>query len=120
MDDFTEFEEEERTYENVWGKATGLDQRGKFENFAAAIEASLKDLLTEKNDFFDLLADRWKELFPEIPARPGRYEDGMIFLYVKNAPLLFMVRSKLKSIEAKLSQLPGAPKKLILKAEIRE
>ena len=106
-------------YENVWGKAYGLDQRGRHQNFSSALDAALKDLLTEKNDFFDLLADRWQTLFPGSLATPGRYENGYIFLYVKNSAHLFMMRPKLRSITERLSELPGAPKNLKLKLEIR-
>ena len=103
---------------NLYGKATGLNLRGRHRTSASAFDAALKDLLTEKNDFFDSLADRWKAIFPDLPARPGRYEDGKIFVYVKNAPTLFMMRPKLKAIAAKLAALPGAPKKVDLRLEI--
>ena len=64
--------------------------RGRHASFASAVDAAFGDLTTEKNEFFDSLADRWKTLFPDLPARPGRYEDGKIFLYVPNAAVNFM------------------------------
>ena len=111
-------EEEPVEYENVWGKAVGVDERGRHDTTGSAIDAALKDLLTEKNEFFDSLADRWRILFPKLPAIPGRYEDGKIFIYVKNASLLFFVRPQLKSIKAKLAALPEAPKRIDLRVEI--
>jgi len=105
-------------FENVWGKAVGLDQRGRHKTTSSAIDAALRDLLTEKNVFFDSLCDNWKKIFPDLPAKPGRYEDGKIFIYVRNAPTSYSVRPKLRSIAAKLALLPGAPKKIELKLEI--
>jgi len=94
------------------------DKRGRHSTTASAFEAAFKDLITEKNEFFDSLSDKWKLLFPTLPAYPGRYEAGIIFIYVRTAPLSYAVRPKLREIAAKLSQLPGAPKKLNLRLEI--
>lgn len=102
---------------NLYGTAVGLKERGRHKTTASAFEAAFKDLTTEKNDFFDSLVDNWKTLFPNLPARPGRYEDGKIFVYVKNAPTAFLVRPQLRTIAAKLATLPGAPKKIDLRLE---
>lgn len=104
---------------NLYGRATGLQERGKYATFAKALDAAVDDLLTEKNPFFDAIVDRWSELFPTLPVRPGRSEDGIVFLYVSTAPLLFAMRSKLPAIRAKLKTLPGAPKRLVVKLEAR-
>ena len=104
---------------NLYGRATGLDLRGRHRTVETAFDAALKDLLTEKDSFFDSLVDRWRVLFPKTPARPGRYEDGKIFVYVKNAPTLFLMRPKLRAIAATLAALPGAPKRVDLRLEIR-
>ena len=93
------------------------DKRGRHKTTASAFDAAFKDLTTEKNAFFDSLVDSWKAIFPDLPARPGRYEDGKIFVYVKNAPTAFLVRPKLRMIAAKLATLPGAPKKVDLRLE---
>lgn len=93
------------------------DKRGRHKTIASAFEAAFRDLTTERNAFFDSLADRWQELFPDLPARPGRYEDGKIFIYVRNAPTAFLVRPRLRVIAAKLAALPGAPKKIDLRLE---
>ena len=103
---------------NLYGKAYGLKERGRHKTVASAFDAAFKDLTTEKNPFFDSLCDNWKVLYPTLPAKPGRYEDGKIFIYVKNAPTSFLVRPRLRAIAARLAQLPGAPKKVDLKLEI--
>ena len=102
---------------NLYGKATGLDERGRHKTTASAFDAAFRDLTVEKNAFFDSLVDNWRAIFPNLPARPGRYEDGKIFVYVKNAPTAFLVRPKLRAIAAKLATLPGAPKKIDLRLE---
>jgi hypothetical protein len=93
-------------------------ERGRHATFNAALEAAYKDLVTEKNPFFDSLAEEWRRIFPSLAARPGRYEDGKIVLYVKNPPTLFAMRMKLGMIRAKLAALPSAPKRIELKLEI--
>ena len=75
-------------------------------------------IVAGNNDFFDSLADRWAELFPGVPAVPGRYEGGIIFLYVRSAPILFSLRPKLRAMARRLAALPGAPKRVDLRLEI--
>jgi hypothetical protein len=50
--------------------------------------------------------------------KPGRYEDGKIFLYVQNATASFALRPKLPAVRRALAELPGAPKKIDLRLEI--
>jgi len=99
-------------------KPIAPEQRGRHEKFGKALEAALKDMLVEKNPFFDSLADNWKGLFPDLPIWPGRYEGGKIWLYVCTAPTLFAMRPKLPMIKRTLATLPGAPKKIELRLEI--
>lgn len=94
------------------------DKRGRHATFDSAVKAVLKDFLTVHDPFFDSLVDRWPALFPGLPVKPGRYEDGKIFLYVKNAPTNFAMRAKLPMMRKKLSELPDAPKKIDLRLEI--
>jgi len=103
---------------NLYGRATGLDERGRFSAFGGAVDAALKELLVEKNDFFDLVAERWRSLFPNIMAKPERYENGKIVIRVRSAPMLYAVRPKLRMIKAKLAELPGAPKRIDIWLEI--
>lgn len=93
-------------------------ERGRHSTFDSALAAAFTDLTTERDAFFDSLADRWPALFPALPVRPGRFEDGKIVLYVRNPPTLFAMRMKLGLIRTKLAQLPGAPKKIDLRLEI--
>lgn len=103
---------------NLYGRAIEPEKRGRHETFGAAVGAALVDLTTEKNPFFDSLVDNWGSLFPGSAAKPGRYEDGKIFLYVRSAPASFAVRPKLRAMAARLAKLPGAPAKINLRLEI--
>ena len=94
------------------------DQRGKHKTLSSALDAAFKALTVEHNDFFDSLCDNWAKIFPDMPAKPGRYEDGKIFIYVRSAAVSFMVRPKLRTIAGRLAQLPGAPKRIDLRLEI--
>lgn len=99
-------------------KPLNPQSRGRHLDFASALDAAFADLTTERNGFFDSLPDFWPTLFPTLAAKPGRYEDGKIVLYVKNPPTLYAVRMKLGSVKAKLSALPGAPKKIDIRLEV--
>lgn len=103
---------------NLYGKAYGLDQRGRHASLKSAVDAVVSELLTEKNAFFDTLADKWDQLFPGLPARPGRYEDGKIFIYVRHAAHMFSMRPRMRMVRARLAELPGAPQKLDLRLEV--
>ena len=106
-------------FENgVYWKPLDPDKRGRHKTAASAFDAAFKALSVERSDFYDSLVDNWKALFPGVPARPGRYENGRIYIYVKNAPTSYVVRPKLRAIAAKLAALPGAPKKVDLRLEI--
>ena len=94
-------------------------ERGRHGSFSSAVDAALSSMRSEKNDFFDSLSDRWRRLFPNLPVRPGRYEDGKIFLYVPSAPANFMVRAHLPAMKRALAALPGAPGRIELRLEIR-
>lgn len=67
------------------------------------------ELTTVKEPFFDTVCERWKEVCPDVPARPGRYRDGRLFLYVGTSGLVFSLRPKLAKIKKRLLALPGAP-----------
>ena len=86
------------------------------------MDGILGDLLAEKSVFFDRVCAQWDTLFPDIPARPGRYQDGHLFLYVRTAGQLFALRPKLPKIKKELLQLraadPNAPKRFTLHLEI--
>ncbi len=95
------------------------DKRGRHATFRTAVEAAAREISAARSEFFDSIADRWSALFPGFSARPGRYEDGKLVLYVKSAPHLFALNPRLPAVRKKLMSLEGAPKKLKLILEIR-
>ncbi len=75
-----------------------------------SVLGTLVDELTNvKEPFFDTVCERWKDVCPDVPARPGRYRDGRLFLYVGTSGLVFSLRPKLAKIKKRLLALPGAP-----------
>ena len=102
---------------NLYGKAIDPHLRGRHKTLSSALDAAFSELTTEHNEFFDSLVDNWRRLFPDQPARPGRYDGGVIVIYVRNAPTLFLMRPRLPAIRRRLAELPGAPKRLSLRLE---
>lgn len=96
------------------------ETRHRHKTFESAAKAALDSLMVAHHPFMDIVADAWPQMFPKMPARPGRFEDGKIFLYVPNAPLLFSLRPKLAEIRRRLAELPNAPKNVDVKLEIRK
>ena len=94
------------------------EKRGRHETFSSAAKAAFADLMTVHDPFFDSLADVWRTLFPRLPIRPGRFDDGKIVLYVKNAPTSFAMRPYLPRIRKTLAGLPNAPRRIDLRLEI--
>lgn len=92
--------------------------RGRYATFSSAVSTVFRSLVTERNDFFESLADRWANLFPGCPAVPDRYEDGKVFLRVRSASALFSMRAKLPKIRRTLAALPDAPRRIELWVEI--
>ncbi|MBO5642650.1 MAG: hypothetical protein J6S51_01370 [Kiritimatiellae bacterium] len=92
--------------------------RGKYSTFGTALDSALKELLVEKNSFFDSLVDNWKSLFPNLPIRPGRYENGVIYLYVRSAPARFAMEPRMAHVRKTISSLKGAPQRLKVLLEI--
>ena len=88
----------------------------------SVFDGVLNDLLVEKSAFFDAVCAQWKTLFPDLPAYPGRYSDGHLFLYVRTSGQLFALRPKLPKIKAALLPIcaatPDAPKRLFVHLEI--
>ena len=90
-------------------KPISPELRGRHKTVSSAFDAAFKALTVERSEFFDSLVDNWARLFPSLPARPGRFENGRIYIYVRNAPTSYMIRPRLREIAARLAALPGAP-----------
>ena len=78
----------------------------------------LASLLVEKSLFFDQVCEKWMELFPDCVAKPGRWQDGRLFLYVRTSGQLFGMRTKLPKMKRLLAALPTAPKRFAVNLEI--
>ena len=78
----------------------------------------LASLLVEKSPFFDQVCEKWMELFPDCVAKPGRWQDGRLFLYVRTSGQLFGMRTKLPKMKRLLAALPTAPKRFSVNLEI--
>jgi hypothetical protein len=94
------------------------EKRGQHATFSAAVSAALSSLTkSSEDDFLQTVVDEWPRLFPAIPAKPGRFANGILFLYVHSSTQVFSLRSRLPFIRRNLLALPGAPKKLTLRLE---
>jgi len=93
----------------------------------------LDKMLVQTNPFYETVCARWEALFPDLPARPGRWQadapkrasggikrepPGKLFLYVASSGQLFALRAKLPKIRAALAALPGAPARFTVHLEI--
>ena len=99
-----------------------IESRVPMQSVGSLLDGILNDLLVEKSVFFDSVCAQWKTLFPDLPAYPGRYADGRLFLYVRTSGQLFSLRPKLPKIKKALMPLraaaPDAPKRLFVNLEI--
>ena len=75
-----------------------------------AIDALTRELYRDEPRFFDQLRERWTELFPDCPARPGRWQEGKLVLHVATAGQSFALRPKLPAMKRRILALDGAPK----------
>ena len=76
----------------------------------AVMESVARELYRDEARFFDRLREQWAELFPGCPARPGRWQDGKLVLYVGTAGQSFALRPKLPAMKKRILALDGAPK----------
>ena len=89
------------------------------------MDSLVEDLVRDRSPFFDEVARNWKGLFPDLPARPGKWvsgatqkSPGKLFLEVGSAPTLFSMRPKLPAIKRRLAALPSAPERFSVHLEI--
>lgn len=87
------------------------------------MQSIMAGLLKESTPFFDEIRARWRELFPDLAARPGKWAaspsgGGKVFIHVSSASALFALRPKLPAIRKKLAALPSAPARFSVHLEI--
>ncbi len=92
--------------------------RVKTPRVGALLGALVTELTHVHEPFFDTVCDNWVRLFPAFPAKPGRYQDGRLFLYVRTSGQVFSLRAKLPKVKRALLALPGAPKRFSVHLEI--
>ncbi len=82
------------------------------EPLAALIERTLKRLKINESPWLDELNRAWPSLVaPEVSrvARPGKWEDGILFVYVTSSVKLFELRrTQLRRIEEAVKGFAGA------------
>ena len=76
----------------------------------AVMESMKRDMYKDEARFFDNVREQWDTLFPDCPARPGRWQEGKLVLYVATAGQSFAMRPKLPAMKKKIIALEGAPK----------
>ena len=74
------------------------------------MDSVARELYRDEVRFFDRLREQWAELFPGCPARPGRWQEGKLVLYVATAGQSFALRPKLPAMKRRILALDGAPK----------
>ena len=89
------------------------------------MEALVADLVRDRSPFYDEVCARWRELFPEQAAKPGKWVPeggpgggGRLFLHVRSSAGLFALRPKLPLIRKRLATLASAPKRFSVLCEI--
>lgn len=95
-----------------------VETRVPMPSMGKLMDGLLANLLVEKSPFFDQVCEKWTELFPDCIAKPGRWQDGRLFLYVRTSGQLFGLRTKLPKVKKTLAALPTAPKRFSVNLEI--
>ena len=89
------------------------------------IDALVADLTRDRSPFYDEVCARWRELFPDVNAKPARWVSGAtpraggrLFLLVRSAAASFALRPKLPALKKKLATLASAPPRFSVHVEI--
>lgn len=81
------------------------------EPIAAAVEKVLTRLKINESPWLNCLIAAWPDLVPPQVAkvaRPGKWENNTLYIYVDSSPHLFEIRREhLKNIEKAVRDLPG-------------
>jgi len=99
--------------------ADAVEIRTPVTRLDSAIDAMIASMGSQRSPFFDAVCEKWDDLFPGLPARPGRFEDRCLYLFVRSAAINFAVRPRLPAVKRTLQKLEGAPKRLEVRLEIR-
>ena len=95
-----------------------VETRVPMPSMSTLMDGLIASLLSEKSPFFDQICEEWAKLFPDCAAKPGRWQNGRLFLYVRTSGQLFGMRPKLPKIKKALAALPTAPKRFTVGLEI--
>lgn len=89
------------------------------------LDSIVADLTRDRSLFFDEVCAKWRVLFPELNARPGKWVAGVtenmggrLFLQVRSAAASFAVRPRLAAVKRRLAELPSAPRRFSVHIEI--
>ena len=87
------------------------ETRQEPEKFSDLIEKTLKKLNITESPWLDELAQAWPRLVPPEVAkvtRPGKWDTGILYVYVTSSPHLFEIRrTQLKRIEQAVRAFAG-------------
>lgn len=98
--------------------ADALETRVPTPRVGTLLGAIVEKLVTVREPFFDTICAKWREVCPDFPARPGRFQDGRLFLYVRSSSQVFSLRPRLPKVRKALMGLAGAPKRFTVHLEV--
>ena len=107
-----------RTIPGLPVDADAMELRHPIPRLDSVLDGLLNKVECERDAFYDTVCEQWSTLFPELPARPGRYQEHCLYLYVRSAAVNFAVRPKLADVKRRLVSLEGAPKRFDVRLEI--
>ncbi len=89
------------------------------------LDSIVVDLTKDRSQFFDEVCRRWRDLFPDLNAKPGKWVagategmGGRLFLQVRSAAASFAVRPRLSAVRRRLAELESAPRRFSVHIEI--
>ena len=89
------------------------------------LDSIVADLTRDRSPVFDEVCAKWKKLFPDLAAKPGKWVagasgsiGGRLFLHVGSASASFALRPRLASIRKRLATLASAPPRFSVHIEI--
>ena len=98
--------------------ADAVEMRIKMPRMGMMLDSLVTELTEVHEPFYDTVCDNWARLGPDFPAKPGRYREGRLFLYVRTSGQVFSLRSKLPKVKKLLMTLPGAPRRFTVHLEV--